>query len=315
MTDNRIPSISVIIPVYNGGQTIAPLADKLTQVFAGRPFQIVLINDGSQDDSAGVCREIVRRFPSAVTFLDLSMNFGEHNAVMAGLRYAKCDYAVIMDDDFQNPPEEALRLVESADACGHDVVYGVYKKKRHGPLRNLGSLLNSWMAAVLLKKPRGLYLSSFKCLNRFVINEITQYHGPYPYIDGLILRCTRRIGTVAVEHYPRREGRSGYTCSKLIRLWMNMFTNFSVSPLRMSSLLGFCLSGLGMVLSVFVIAEKILRPHIQVGWASLFIGIMVFSGVQLIMLGLIGEYIGRLFLSINQTPQYVVREVLQPPQT
>jgi len=308
-TDN----LSIVIPVYNGAATIAGLVDRLMALPSPGPAQIVLVNDGSTDNSHEVCRQISQKYSDGVTYVNLSMNFGEHNAVMAGLSYASGDYAVIMDDDDQNPPEEALRLVRYAREHDHDVVYGVYRKKQHNLLRNWGSRFNNWVATMLLKKPSSLYLSSFKCLNRFLIGEVLKYRGPFPYLDGLILRSTRNIGVVSVEHRKREQGRSGYTLQKLIRLWLNMSTSFSINPLRLSSLFGFFFSLLGLVLSVFVIIEKILRPDTEVGWPSLVIAIMVFSGVQLVILGLLGEYVGRLFMSANQAPQFVVREVMNAP--
>jgi undecaprenyl-phosphate 4-deoxy-4-formamido-L-arabinose transferase len=163
----------------------------------------------------------------------------------------------------------------------------------------------------MLDKPPDLYLSSFKCLSRFTVGEILKYPGPFPYIDGLALRCTGNIGKLEVRHEPRREGRSNYTFRKLVRLWLNMFVNFSVMPLRVSTLMGLAFSALGFLMGVWVFIEKMVRPDVPVGWPSVIVAILLFSGVQLIMLGLLGEYLGRLFLSSNQTPQYVVREVLQ----
>jgi undecaprenyl-phosphate 4-deoxy-4-formamido-L-arabinose transferase len=199
--------------------------------------------------------------------------------------------------------------VDHAIAQDHDVVYSRYARKHHHWFRNLGSKFNDRVATVLLDKPSDLYLSSFKCLNRFLVGEILKYNGPYPYIDGLILRCTRNIGTVEVRHDPRREGRSSYTFQKLVRLWLNMFVNFSVLPLRLSVLLGFAHGVLGLLMGCAVVFERLTQPETPLGWASVITTILLFSGVQFVMLGLIGEYVGRLFLSSNQTPQFVVREV------
>lgn len=307
--------ISVVIPVYNGARTIGPLVDRLLEVRGTRGFQIVLVNDGSPDESDTVCRELQSSNPGVVVYVKLSRNFGEHNAVMAGLHHAKGDHVVIMDDDFQNPPEEVLRLVDHAIHHDLDVVYSRYASKQHHWFRNLGSRFNDQVATILLDKPRDLYLSSFKCLNQFTVQEILKYNGPYPYIDGLVLRCTRNIGTVEVRHDPRVEGRSNYTLRKLVRLWLNMFVNFSVLPLRVSMLLGFACGVLGLGLGILVIFERLTRPETPIGWASVIVTVLLFSGVQFLMLGLVGEYVGRLFLSGNQTPQFVVRDVFQgsPP--
>jgi glycosyltransferase involved in cell wall biosynthesis len=303
--------ISVVIPVYNGARTIGPLVERLLVALAGSPLQIVLVDDGSLDASDEVCRALGTRYVGMVTYVKLGRNFGEHNAVMAGLWHARGDYAVIMDDDFQNPPEEVGRLIDHARRHGYDIVYTHSPVKHHHWLRNLGSRLNDRVANFMLDKPRHLYLSSFKCLSRFLVGQILKYRGPYPYIDGLALRCTRNIGTIEVGHAPRREGRSNYTLRKLLHLWLNMFVNFSVMPLRVSTVVGLACSALGLALGVEVLVERLVRPGVPVGWASVLVPVVLFSGVQLVMLGLLGEYLGRLFLTENQTPQFVVRELVE----
>jgi len=304
-------SRSIVIPAYNSERTVGALVDRLVADLGTDMLQIVLVNDGSADGTDGVCRASVLRYPDIVTYVRLARNFGEHNAVMAGLHHARGDYVVIMDDDFQNPPEEVCRLIEHAQRGGYDVVYTRYAKKRHHWGRNLASRLNDRVANLMLDKPRDLYLSSFKCLTRFTVQEILKYRGPYPYVDGLVLRCARNIGTLAATHAERREGRSTYTWRKLVGLGLNMFVNFSVAPLRLSGLLGVAASGIGLILGIDVVVERLVRPGVPVGWASVLVAILVFSGVQLVMLGLIGEYLGRLFLTENQTPQFVVREVVE----
>jgi len=303
--------ISVVIPVYNGAGTIGPLVQRLLEASAERTLQIVLVDDGSLDASDEVCRSLSARHPGVVTFVKLARNFGEHNAVMAGLWHARGDYVVIMDDDFQNPPEEVGRLIDHALQHGHDIVYTYFPVKHHHWARNLGSRLNDQVANFMLDKPRHLYLSSFKCMSRFLVDQILKYRGPYPYIDGLALRCSQNIGTVAVSHAPRREGRSNYTLRKLFRLWLNMFVNFSVMPLRVATVVGLAASALGVALGVEAMVERLVRPGVPVGWASVLVPIVLLSGVQLVMLGLLGEYLGRLFLTENQTPQFVVREVVE----
>ena len=187
--------ISVVIPVYNGARTIGPLVGRLIEALSGTALQIVLVDDGSLDASDDACRALSARYPGVVTYVKLGRNFGEHNAVMAGLWHARGEYAVVMDDDFQNPPEEVGRLIDHARRHGYDIVYTHSPVKHHHWLRNLGSRLNDRVANFMLDKPRHLYLSSFKCLSRFLVDQILRYRGPYPYIDGLALRCTRNIGT------------------------------------------------------------------------------------------------------------------------
>ncbi len=268
----------------------------------------VLVNDGSPDNSADVCRGLARQF-AFVKFLNLSRNFSEHNAVMAGLNFASGDYVVIMDDDFQNPPSEVSKLVDEIQK-GYDVVFSRYAIKQHHVLRNLGSQINDWMAGILLDKPRNLYLSSFKVLSRFAVNELIKYSGPYPYIDGLILRFTNNYSQVLVTHDARREGRSGYTLRKLISLYLKMFTNFSILPLRLASCAGLIFSVLGLIVAASFVIEKLRNPALPAGWASVIVSLLIIGGVQLFALGMIGEYLGRLFLKDSGRPQFVIREKL-----
>ncbi|MHB1034270.1 MAG: glycosyltransferase family 2 protein [Pirellulales bacterium] len=308
-SDTERPSacVSIVIPVYRGEKTVGRLVHTLQDALGTTyDLEIVLVNDGSPDDSAAVCRQLAAE-SRAVKFVNLSGNFGEHNAVMAGLNHASGDYAVIMDDDFQNPPEEVVKLVEEI-RLGYDVVYSYYEKKRHSFLRNLGSRFNDRVANLLLNKPRNLYLSSFKAVSRFVIDELIRYDGPYPYIDGLILRFTRNYSRVLVRHEPRAEGRSSYTPWKLAALWLNMSTSFSVLPLRLASGAGFAFAIVGVLIAMGFAIEKLEHPELPVGWASLIVTLLITSGVQLFALGMIGEYVGRLFLKESGRPQFVVRE-------
>jgi glycosyltransferase involved in cell wall biosynthesis len=300
--------ISIIIPVYNGAQSIGRLVDTLiAELTKDYSIEIVLVNDCSPDDSEKICLQVQQKHAAHVRFFSLAKNVGEHNAVMAGLNQCKGDYAVIMDDDFQNPIHAVITLIQTVLQNDHDVVYTYYETKHHPWFRNLGSKFNDAVANVMLQKPKDLYLSSFKAINRFLINEIIRYQLPFPYIDGLILRTTTSIGKVQVEHNPRESGKSGYTFKKLVSLWSNMFVNFSILPLRISVILGFIFSLLGLSLGIYTVIEKILYPEIPVGYSALIVTVAVFSGVQLIAMGMIGEYLGRMFLSQNKKPQFTIR--------
>ena len=231
--------VTVVIPVYFAEATIGRLVEQVIEAFRPRyGLQIVLVNDGSTDGTHDACRRLVEDHPDVVTYLRLARNFGEHNAVMAGLHRAEGEYVVIMDDDFQNHPQDGVRLVEEAHAGGFDIVYSRYPKRRHSLPRVLGSKFNGWVANFMIDKPPDLYLSSFKCMRHWLVQQVLSYRGPFPYLDGLALRCTRNIGRVTVEQGERAAGRSGYTSRKLMRLWGNMFVNFSVMPLRASTALG-----------------------------------------------------------------------------
>jgi undecaprenyl-phosphate 4-deoxy-4-formamido-L-arabinose transferase len=307
ISKNKSVLISIVIPVYRGAKTIGKLTDELILTLKKYRLEIVLINDGSPDNSHEVCLDQVKKYPSKIKYLSLSRNFGEHNAVMAGLNHATGDYAVIIDDDFQNPPEEIEKLVKKAIDEKLDVAYSYYAKKQHSFFRNLGSNFNNRIASFLLNKPRDFYLSSFKCLNQFTIKEIIKYTGPFPYIDGLIWRSTKKIGRVLVRHQKRIEGESGYNFKKLLKLYLNMFVNFSIYPLRISTVLGFFFSLMGVLLTVYFIIDKIIHPGIPLGITTIIVLMLTVSGIQMLMLGLIGEYLGQMLLANNQTPQFIVR--------
>ncbi len=305
-------ALSILIPVYNSEKTIDRLVEELIRDLGSLfKLEIILVNDNSVDHSEEVCIALFEKHRETVKFYSLSKNVGEHSAVMAGLNRVTGDFAVIMDDDFQNPISSVVKLVNTALENNYDVVYSYYEKKRHNLFRNMGSWLNDKAANLMLKKPKGLYLSSFKVLNNFLVNEIIKYQAPFPYIDGLILQITDKIGTVKVEHHERKEGRSGYTLRKLISLWLNMFTNFSILPLRVSIILGLLFASYGFVLGVYTAIEKYLNPDIPMGFASILVAISMFGGIQLIMLGMVGEYIGRVFLSLNKKPQYTIRRAYE----
>lgn len=305
-------SLSIVVPVYNGARTIGALIDALAGLQIPGGHEVVLVNDGSPDDSEAVCRKLAERSDLSITFVNLSRNFGEHNAVMAGLSFARGDYVITMDDDLQNPPEEVARLVAYTKEQQLDVVYTRYRTKQHALWRNLGSRFANWAANLVLEKPKDLYLSSFRCFSAFVVENVLRYQGPYPYVDGLILQVTRNVGSLEVLHLPRADGRSNYTLRRLVRLWLNMFVNFSVIPLRASTLIGFLTSILGIAWAVETVLEALTgRP--PEGWASLMVAVLLLSGLQLMLLGIVGEYLGRVFLTANRKPQYIVRDATKPP--
>ena len=305
--NSRQLRVSIVIPVYEGAESIAPLVLALRECLCGLyDLEIILVNDGSMDHSAVVCRELAADYEE-VRFVNLSRNFGEHNAVMAGLHYVTGDCAVIMDDDFQNPPEEVNHLIEELSR-GYDIVFSRYEKKQHSWIRNVGSHFNNAVATVLLNKPYDLYLSSFKVISRFAIEQVVRYSGPYPYLDGLLLRVTRNYSRVTVRHASRSAGKSGYSIRRLVSLWLNMFSNFSVLPLRLASFAGLFFSFVGLLMAIVFTLERLRNPAVPAGWASLIVSLFVISGIQLFALGTIGEYLGRLFLKENGQPQFIVRE-------
>ncbi len=298
--------LSVCVPVYNAEATIEELVRAVRRDLAGIELEIVLVNDGSRDRSEEVCSRLAREL-DGLKFISLRRNFSEHNAVMCALNHCSGDYAAIIDDDFQNPPSEIPKLLAEA-TNGWDVVYSKYRKKKHNLFRNLGSRFNDRVATWLLGKPRDLYLSSFKLIKRDVIDEIVKYKGPYPYVDGLILRVTNSIGSAYVEHNPRKVGRSNYTLGRLVGLWLNMFVNFSIKPLRLVTFAGMLLSTACVVLAVVFLVQKLVTPGEPLGWASTIVSVLFIGGVQMVFLGLVGEYLGKLYLDVNGTPQWVVKK-------
>jgi undecaprenyl-phosphate 4-deoxy-4-formamido-L-arabinose transferase len=299
-----------VIPLYNSAETIGPLVRTIENLTIDGGHEIVLVNDGSADGTAVVCRELVRSARVPITYVEHARNFGEHNAVLTGWRQARGTHIVNLDDDGQNPPSEAVRLWEHAKANNLDVVFGHYEVKQHSVWRNLGSRLTNKMTDWALDKPPGFYLSSFRCVTGFVAVQVSAYTGPYPYLDGLLLQITQRIGSLTVRHDARTAGTSGYTLRRLIRLWLSAWLNFSVLPLRIATLVGLMTAAMGMVVFVLVVLLWFQDRGPQYGWGWVMSSVLIFSGTQLVMLGLIGEYMGRMFLTVNQRPQAVVREVV-----
>ena len=301
--------LSIVIPVYRGAATIGRLVEALSALHPVGGLEIVLVNDGSPDNSGEVCQELVRRAAVPLTYVEHARNFGEHNAVMTGLRHARGAYVITMDDDLQNPPEEVIRLYDHARLGNWDVVYTRYGVKQHAGWRNLGSSFANAVADRLLDKPKGLYLSSFRCMSAFVVQAVTRYQGPYPYIDGLIMQVTQRIDSIEVRHLPRVEGRSNYNLARLVRLWLNLATSFSLAPLRLAIYAGVFMALLGTAGAVATIVEALFLRDTPSGWASTMTVILLVAGVQSMILGILGEYVGRTFLSANGKPQGTVRSI------
>jgi glycosyltransferase involved in cell wall biosynthesis len=301
--------LSIVIPVYRGAATIGRLVDALSELHPAGGLEIVLVNDGSPDNSGEVCQELLQNASVPLTYVEHARNYGEHNAVMTGLRHARGAYVITMDDDLQNPPEEVIRLYDHARIGGWDVVYTRYAAKQHAAWRNLGSRFANAVADRLLDKPKGLYLSTFRCMSAFVVRSVTHYSGPYPYVDGLIMEVTQRIDSIEVRHLPRMEGGSNYNFRRLVRLWLNLATSFSLAPLRLAIYAGVFMALLGAIGAVATIAEAVFLRDTPSGWASTMTVILLVAGVQSMILGVLGEYVGRTFLSANGKPQGTIRAI------
>jgi glycosyltransferase involved in cell wall biosynthesis len=308
-------ALSFVIPLYNSASTIAQLVRRIEQLSIPGGHEIILVDDGSSDATVEICRELVHDARIPLVFVEHARNFGEHNAVLTGWRHARGGHIVNLDDDGQNPPEEAVRLWQHAKATGLDVVFGHYEVKQHSSWRNFGSWLTNRVTDLALDKPAGFYLSSFRCVSAWVAEQTARYAGPYPYIDGLLLQVTQRIGSITVRHEARLGGTSGYTLPRLMRLWLSAWLNFSLLPLRTATVIGLITAAGGALAFGIVVWLWASNRGPAYGWGWVMAALLVFSGTQLVMLGLIGEYLGRTFLTINQRPQAVVRHVTSSTAT
>lgn len=307
------PRLSIVVPLFNSAATIPRLISELAAICAEAHGEIVLVNDGSRDETERVARAAIREATVPITLINLSRNFGEHNAVLAGLRSARGDYVVTMDDDLQNPPSEVSKLLDAAQREQRDIVYSAYTRKEHSWWRNAGSEVTNVIANYVVDKPRGLYLSSFRCMSRLVAQEVAKSRNPHPYIDGLIFQVTQNVAVVQVEHAARKQGTSGYTFRKLVRLWISMLINVSVVPLRLMTFAGLITSALGFLALIEVVIEHLTR-RTPTGWGSVMAAVLLLSGTQLLLLGILGEYVGRIYLGISEKPQSVVREIVRNEQ-
>lgn len=303
--------VSFVIPCYKSALTLESVVEEIQtamEKLVDYTYEIVLVNDCSPDDTFSVIRKLCAA-NQKIKGINLAKNFGQHAALMAGFRYAKGDVVVCLDDDGQTPADEVDKLLAAIED-GADVVYAKYAHKQHSWFRNFGSHVNELMTRVMLGKPKELYLSSYFAAKRFVIEDVIRYENAYPYVIGLVLRTTKKIVNVNVTHREREIGTSGYTFGKLLGLWINGFTAFSVKPLRMATVAGTCFAAFGFIYSIYTVIKKFVNPAVPVGFSSLICAIMVIGGMLMLMLGLVGEYVGRIYMCMNNSPQYVIRETV-----
>lgn len=301
--------VSFVIPCYNSSRTIGKVVEEIRLTMEGLKqydYEVILINDCSPDDTFEEIRNICKA-DEKICGVNLARNFGQHAALMAGFHYVHGDIVVCLDDDGQTPAEEVGKLLLKMEE-GFDVVYARYKHKKHSAFRNLGSKVNELMARVMLGKPKDLYLSSYFAAKRFIIDEMVRYTNPYPYVIGLVLRTTKKIANADVNHREREIGTSGYTIGKLFALWFNGFTAFSIIPLRIATVIGALAAVAGFIYGIYTIIRKLVDPNVVIGFSSIMAAIMFIGGMLMLMLGIIGEYIGRIYISLNNSPQYVIRE-------
>lgn len=301
--------ISFVIPCYHSEKTVSQVVEEIQgkmKELARYEYEIILVNDCSPDRTIDVIRSLCRENAN-IKGIDFARNFGQHSALMAGLRHSDGDYVVCLDDDVQTPADEVDKLIEKLEA-GYDAVYAKYEHKQHSPFRNFGSRVNELMTRIMLGKPKELYVSSYFAVKKFVVEDMIRYENPYPYVIGLVLRSTRNIVNVPVNHRERKEGASGYTLKKLLGLWFNGFTTFSVKPLRLATALGGFSAFFGFLYGIYTVIKRFVNPDVPVGFSALMAAMVFFGGMIMLMLGLIGEYVGRVYISLNNSPQYVIRE-------
>ncbi len=304
--------VSFVIPCYRSEGTIGSVVEEIEAAMAALPqygYEIVLVNDSSPDGTFAVIASLAEK-DGHITAVDLSRNFGQHGALMSGFHHCRGDIIVCLDDDGQTPADEVGKLLSKLEE-GYDVVYASYEHKQHSRFRNLGSKFNGLMTEIMLGKPKDLTLTSYFAMRRFVLNDILRYSNCYPYIDGLVLRSSNNFAAVPVNHRQRQQGESGYTIGKLIALWMNGFTSFSVKPLRLATYAGALTAFLGFIYALTIVINYFTDSSILEGWSSTMALQLVLGGIILVVLGLIGEYIGRIYMCINASPQFVERQVVK----
>ncbi len=301
--------VSFIIPCYRSSQTLPGVVEEIKQSMEQRrddSYELILVNDCSPDDTFDTIRRLVSTNRNVIG-VNLAKNFGQHAALMAGFHEATGDVVVCLDDDGQTPANEVGKLLQGIEQ-GSDVVYAKYSNKKHSAFRNFGSRANELMTRVMLGKPRELYISSYFAARRFVVDDMLRYENCYPYVIGLVLRATRNITNVDVTHREREIGTSGYNMKKLLSLWFNGFTAFSIKPLRIATLIGGFTAVCGFCYGIYTVIKKFFNPAVPAGFSAMMSALVFIGGMIMLMLGLIGEYIGRMYISMNRSPQFVVRE-------
>lgn len=301
--------ISVVIPCYQSEKMIEAVVEQVIETIVTRKeydYEIILVNDGSSDNTWAVIRKLTEKSPH-IAAINFAKNFGQHSALMAAYRKVTGDIVLGLDDDGEHNPKEMFQLIDKLQE-GYDYVCADYQANPSA-FRRVGTWLNNFMATVLIGKPKDVNFSSYYAMRRFVVDEIVRYQRPYPYIGGLLLRATQNIGMVPLKRQRRLSGSSGYSLKKMLQLWINGFTAFSVKPLRVATGLGMLCAVTGFIWAAALVVRRLFFADFVSGYVSTIVCIVFFSGMIMMLLGIIGEYIGRIYISINNAPQYVIREV------
>lgn len=307
-------SCSVIVPVYNSGQILKELVERLKKVLeeVSSNCEVILVNDGSIDDSWQVICDLANKY-HLVRGINLMRNYGQHNALLAGIREAKYELVVTIDDDLQHPPEEIPKLLEKLDE-GYDVVYGSTKEEKHSFSRNIASQITKLTFQSIMKVKVARKISAFRVFRTSLRNAFENFHAPHPSIDVLLSWATTRFSFVEVRHNERKIGESNYTFKKLFVHAINMMTGFSTMPLRLASFLGFFFTLFGVSIFLFVFLRYVLFDAPVQGFTFMASTVAIFSGVQLFVFGIFGEYLARMYSRIMDRPTYIIQETKKQPE-
>ena len=303
--------ISFVIACYNSEKSLEGVVEEITETVSkvdAYDYEIILVNDSSKDGTYDIIKKICKA-NTKIRGINLSKNFGQQAAMMAGFRASKGDLVAYSDDDGQSPVGDLQKFLDEIDR-GVDMVWANFEKKENHFLKNLGSNFNDYMVCKLFKKPKELYFGNFWVARKFVIDQAVKCTNPFPYLGGIFLKTTTNMSNVVTTHRKRKYGRSTYTFRKLVSVWLNGFTAFSVAPLRFASFVGFTISLIGFVFMSYLILMKLISPEIPLGYSSIMSTLLFLGGMIMLMLGMLGEYIGRIYININSVPQYVIKEEL-----
>ncbi|MCL2525479.1 MAG: glycosyltransferase family 2 protein [Coriobacteriia bacterium] len=308
--------ISFVIPCYNSAAVLPKVISEIHEVMllnSDYLWEVVLVSDASPDNVYDIIRTMAHE-DNRIRGIELAKNFGQHAALMAGYRHATGDIIVSLDDDGQTPVDEVFSLINLIEA-GSDVVYAQYPIVKQSTFRRFGTKVNTIMLETLMNKPKNLQTTSFFVARRFIIDEVVRYCSAYPYVIGLILRSTNNIAAVEVQHRSRASGTSNYTLAKLLSLWLNGATAFSVKPLRVTTIFGSLIALSGFALGISIVVRRLLDPYVPAGYTSMMAALLFVSGIIMVMLGIMGEYLGRMYITQSASPQYVIRDVVRQDDT
>lgn len=300
--------ISIVIPVYNSHECVAELSRQIADALgsAGISYEQIMVNDCSRDSSWDEIKKEAEKNPNLLG-INLRKNGGQDSAILTGLNYAKGKWIVIMDDDLQHSPYDIPKLYEESKK-GFDVVYANFEAKKQKLWKNLGSWFNGKISEIALDKPKGIYLSPFKIVSGDVVKEMVKFDNLFPYIDGLILQVTRNITQIDIEHHKRELGKSNYNLVKSIKVFLRMLFGFSTMPLNLASYTGFFSAAVGLVLAIVYAVQYFTGKADVTGWTTLVILLLILGGLILVSLGIIGKYLGQMYLTVNRQPKFVVKE-------